>query len=239
MEASFFKRMSPVENLSYSARFYGLGSARDARARSREILSRSAFRPSARGEPMEDLSRGMQQKIALARALLTAPVLLLLDEPTTGLDPRSKLEVQAFIRSMREQHDSTILLCTHDMAEAEALADRVGILHEGELLCLDTADAIKAATAPTRSSRRSWPPPADRSRTRRTDDRRSRSAASTARAGVRRELIGFAGIVERNDVPDPPVRVVGGGVVPLHGREHAHDRLHRQGRRGRRRHSST
>jgi ABC-2 type transport system ATP-binding protein len=94
---------------------------------------------------MEDLSRGMQQKIALARALLVAPVLLLLDEPTTGLDPRSKLEVQEFIRSIRRQHDATILLCTHDMAEAEALADRIGILHEGALICLDTADALKTA----------------------------------------------------------------------------------------------
>ena len=73
---------------------------------------------------MENLSRGMQQKVALARALLTSPVLLLLDEPTTGLDPRSKLEVQDFIREVRAAHDATILLCTHDLAEAEALADR-------------------------------------------------------------------------------------------------------------------
>ena len=77
---------------------------------------------------MEDLSRGMQQKVALARALLTQPILLLLDEPTTGLDPRSKLEVQDFIREMRQIHDATILLCTHDLDEAETLADRVGIL---------------------------------------------------------------------------------------------------------------
>jgi ABC-2 type transport system ATP-binding protein len=70
-------------------------------------------------------------------------VLLLLDEPTTGLDPRSKLEVQEFVRTIRTDHDSTILLCTHDMTEAEALADRVGILHQGELLCLDSAEAIK------------------------------------------------------------------------------------------------
>ena len=92
---------------------------------------------------MEQLSRGMQQKVALARALLTAPVLLLLDEPTTGLDPRSKLEVQDFVRELQAEHDSTVLLCTHDMAEAEALSDRVGILHEGELLCLDTPGEVK------------------------------------------------------------------------------------------------
>jgi ABC-2 type transport system ATP-binding protein len=142
VEASFFKRMSPVENLSYSARFYGLG-PRETRARIPEILAMVGFPPERRREPMEDLSRGMQQKIALARALLTAPVLLLLDEPTTGLDPRSKLEVQAFIRTLRERHDSTILLCTHDMAEAEALADRIGILHRGELLCLEGAEEIR------------------------------------------------------------------------------------------------
>jgi ABC-2 type transport system ATP-binding protein len=66
-------------------------------------------------------------------------VLLLLDEPTTGLDPRSKLEVQSFIREMRETHESTILLCTHDLAEAEALADRIGILDRGQLLALEPA----------------------------------------------------------------------------------------------------
>jgi ABC-2 type transport system ATP-binding protein len=142
VEASFFKRMSPLENLSYSARFYGM-TPRTTRERIPEILRMVGFPPERGSEPMEDLSRGMQQKIALARALLTAPVLLLLDEPTTGLDPRSKLEVQDFIRTLREQHDSTILLCTHDMTEAEALADRVGILHRGELLCLAPADEIK------------------------------------------------------------------------------------------------
>jgi ABC-2 type transport system ATP-binding protein len=85
----------------------------------------------------------MQQKVALARALLTAPVLLLLDEPTTGLDPRSKLEVQEFIEEIRATHDSTILLCTHDLVEAEALAERVGILDRGRLLALEPADDLK------------------------------------------------------------------------------------------------
>jgi ABC-2 type transport system ATP-binding protein len=85
----------------------------------------------------------MQQKVALARALLTSPVLLLLDEPTTGLDPRSKLEVQEFIRRVRTEHDATILLCTHDMAEAEALADRIGLLDRGRLLFLEPAEDVK------------------------------------------------------------------------------------------------
>jgi ABC-2 type transport system ATP-binding protein len=135
VEASFFKKMSAVENLSYAARFYGLAPVATRRDIPR-ILERVTFPPARRAEPMENLSRGMQQKVALARALLTSPVLLLLDEPTTGLDPRSKLEVQQFIREIRRDHDATILLCTHDLAEAEALADRVGIIDRGRLLAL-------------------------------------------------------------------------------------------------------
>ncbi|MFN2489306.1 MAG: ABC transporter ATP-binding protein [Actinomycetota bacterium] len=135
VEASFFKKMSSAENLSYAARFYGMTAA-ETRSRIPEILGRVGFPIERRNESMENLSRGMQQKVALARALLTSPVLLLLDEPTTGLDPRSKLEVQDFIRELRATHDVTILLCTHDLAEAEALAERVGILDRGELLVL-------------------------------------------------------------------------------------------------------
>ena len=142
-EASFFKRMSAVENLSYAARFYGMGPA-ETRHGVPAILDRVGFPSDRRREPMEDLSRGMQQKVALARALLTSPIVLLLDEPTTGLDPRSKLEVQDFIREMRAQHDATVVLCTHDLAEAELLADRVGILSGGRLLALEPAADLKA-----------------------------------------------------------------------------------------------
>lgn len=138
VEASFFKRLSAVENLSYAARFYGLAPA-DTRSRIPLILDRVGFPVARATDPMEDLSRGMQQKVALARALLTSPVLLLLDEPTTGLDPRSKREVQKFIAEMRAEHDTTVLLCTHDLAEAEVLADRIGILHAGRLLALGAA----------------------------------------------------------------------------------------------------
>lgn len=143
VEASFFKKMSAMENLGYAARFYGM-TAGETRHRIPEILTGVGFPAERRNEPMEELSRGMQQKVALARALLTSPVLLLLDEPTTGLDPRSKLEVQDFIRAMRAAHDATIVLCTHDLNEAESLAERVGILDRGRLLALEPAPQLKA-----------------------------------------------------------------------------------------------
>ncbi|HUZ99309.1 MAG TPA: ABC transporter ATP-binding protein [Gaiellaceae bacterium] len=142
VEASFFKKMSADENLSYAARFYGMPPS-VTRTAVPEILAKVGFPPDRRGESMQNLSRGMQQKVALARALLTSPVLLLLDEPTTGLDPRSKLEVQDFVREVRQTHDATILLCTHDMVEAEALADRVGLLDRGQLLFLEPVADVK------------------------------------------------------------------------------------------------
>jgi ABC-2 type transport system ATP-binding protein len=142
VEASFFKKMSATENLSYAARFYGMAPG-STRKQIPEILERVGFPRDRIGEPMEDLSRGMQQKVALARALLTAPIVLLLDEPTTGLDPRSKVEVQQFIREIRQTHDATVLLCTHDLVEAEELAERVGILDRGRLIELAPADELK------------------------------------------------------------------------------------------------
>jgi ABC-2 type transport system ATP-binding protein len=142
VEASFFKKMSAEENLAYAARFYGM-TASETRTKIPHILERVGFPPKRSGESMEALSRGMQQKVAMARALLTSPVLLLLDEPTTGLDPRSKLEVQEFVREVWRSHDATILLCTHDLVEAESLADRVGILHRGTLLCLEPVEELR------------------------------------------------------------------------------------------------
>src|SRR3974377_790647 len=99
--------MSGAENLSYAARFYGM-TPHQTRTAIPEILERVGFPAERRNEAMENLSRGMQQKVALARALLTSPVLLLLDEPTTGLQPRSKLEGQACIRQGRSDNDATI-----------------------------------------------------------------------------------------------------------------------------------
>jgi ABC-2 type transport system ATP-binding protein len=142
VEASSFKRLSATENLSYAARFYGQ-TPRETRRRIPSILDSIGFPADRTRTPKEDLSRGMQQKVALARALLTSPTLLLLDEPTTGLDPRSGREVQGFIREVGHTHDTTTLLCTHDLAEAEELADRVGILDRGRLLALEDGAALR------------------------------------------------------------------------------------------------
>jgi ABC-2 type transport system ATP-binding protein len=91
----------------------------------------------------------MQQKVAIARALLTSPSLLLLDEPTTGLDPRSKLDVQTFIEELRETHDATIVLTTHDLAEAERLCGRITVLNDGRVVAEDTPEGLKALVAPS------------------------------------------------------------------------------------------
>ena len=203
VEASFFKKMSAAENLALRGALLRDDAARDARARSREILERVGFPADRRGEAMEHLSRGMQQKVALARALLTSPVLLLLDEPTTGLDPRSKLEVQDFIREMRALHDSTILLCTHDMDEAEALADRVGILDRGELLFLEPVEDVKERFGVETLEEAFF---AATGRTLRGRDRRRQGPGGVRVDGrdqprtqtVRHELIGLGGVVERN-----------------------------------------
>src|SRR5450432_3669191 len=112
--------------------------------KAREILRQLGFDAENLDNSMEQLSRGQQQKVAIARAFLTSPRLVLLDEPTTGLDPKSKKEVEAFIRRLRASQDTTILLTTHDMAEAEALCDRIAILNKGKVVALGTADELKA-----------------------------------------------------------------------------------------------
>ena len=143
VEASFFKKLSPMENLLYGARLYGLD-GRETRKQVVEILTRLGLEKKSIYSPMEEMSRGMQQKVAIARALLSHPQLLLLDEPTTGLDPRSKREVQAIVRELREQYGTTILLTTHDMIEADTLCDRIAIMNNGKVIALDTPAGLKA-----------------------------------------------------------------------------------------------
>ncbi len=146
VDAAFFKKLSPHENLLYAARLYGLR-AGDAQREAERILARLGIAKSRLGSPMEQMSRGMQQKVAIARAILTSPTLLLLDEPTTGLDPRSKLDVQAFVEEITASHDATIVLTTHDLAEADRLCGRLAILDDGRVVVEGTPDQLKQRVA--------------------------------------------------------------------------------------------
>jgi len=146
VDAAFFKKLSPMENLLFAARLYGLDGS-EARRDAVAILARLGISEKRVGRPVEQMSRGMQQKVAIARALLTSPTLLLLDEPTTGLDPRSKLDVQTFIEEINQDHDATIVLTTHDLAEAERLCDRITVLNDGRVVAEDTPAGLKEQTA--------------------------------------------------------------------------------------------
>ena len=146
VDAAFFKKLSPMENLLFAARLYGLDAA-GARRQAIEILGRLGIGEKRVGRPIEQMSRGMQQKVAIARALLTSPSLLLLDEPTTGLDPRSKLDVQTFVEELRETHDASIVLTTHDLAEAERLCDSITVINGGRVVVQDTPAGLIASEA--------------------------------------------------------------------------------------------
>jgi len=142
VDAAFFKKLSAWENLSYAARLYGLNPG-DAKKRAVKILESMNFKEDRIYQPLENMSRGMQQKVAIARALFTSPMLLLLDEPTTGLDPVSKKQVQDFILKIREIHDTTALLTSHDMDEVERVCDRVAIINNGQFIACDTPENLK------------------------------------------------------------------------------------------------
>jgi ABC-2 type transport system ATP-binding protein len=146
VDAAFFKKLSPHENLIYAARLYGM-EAKQARADAIRILARLGIGEKRLGRPLEQMSRGMQQKVAIARAMLTSPILMLLDEPTTGLDPRSKLDVQTFIEELRDEHDATIVLTTHDLDEAHRLCDRIAIINDGRIVAEDTPAGLMAMVA--------------------------------------------------------------------------------------------
>lgn len=142
VEASLFKKLSAMENLTYAARLYSVD-PRAARADVIRILGALGISESRIRQPVEKMSRGMQQKVSIARALLTSPVMLLLDEPTTGLDPRSKKDVQKFVRDLRTSHDATVLLTSHDMEEADALCDRLAIVDKGRIVVEGTPRDLK------------------------------------------------------------------------------------------------
>ena len=142
VDAAFYKKLSARENLLYTALLYGQKMA-DAEKRALGILEKLGLEDAKFSTPLEEMSRGMQQKISIARALVINPPLLLLDEPTTGLDPKSRRDVQLFLEELRASEGTTILLTTHDMAEAERLCARIGFLVKGRLVAEGTASELK------------------------------------------------------------------------------------------------
>jgi ABC-2 type transport system ATP-binding protein len=145
-DPSFFRQMSALENLQFYGRIYGLPGS-EVRRRAVAILDRLGLDRDRQRAMVKELSRGQQQKIAVARAFLTSPVLMLLDEPTTGLDPRSKRDVQAFVREVQRDHGATIFLTTHDMDEAEALCDRIAFLVGGRIVAEGTPLELRRQVA--------------------------------------------------------------------------------------------
>jgi ABC-2 type transport system ATP-binding protein len=142
VDAAFYKKLSARENLLYTALLYGQN-ARQAERRVMEILEQLGMENAKFSTPLEEMSRGMQQKISIARALMINPPLLLLDEPTTGLDPKSRRDVQLFLENLQSREGTTILLTTHDMAEAERLCARIGFLAKGKLVAEGTAAQLR------------------------------------------------------------------------------------------------
>ncbi|MFZ1864756.1 MAG: ABC transporter ATP-binding protein [Polyangiales bacterium] len=131
---------SVFENLYFHARYFGLP-RRKARTQADDLLTR--FRLGDRAQSMPDeLSGGMAQRLQVARAISHGPKVLFLDEPTAGLDPQSRLALWKMVRELRAE-GTTILLTTHNMAEADALCDRVAIIDHGRILVCDTPERLK------------------------------------------------------------------------------------------------
>ncbi|NUR03458.1 MAG: ABC transporter ATP-binding protein [Streptomyces sp.] len=130
------------QNLLFHARYHGVG--KDERtSRAEELLDLMGLTEQA-GQRVERLSGGQAQRVVIARALMHAPEVLFLDEPSTGLDPQSRLFLHERIRELRDR-GVTVVLTTHDMDEAESLSDRIGIVDHGRLLALDTPRALTGA----------------------------------------------------------------------------------------------
>ncbi len=146
VEASFFKRLSARENLLYASRLYGLEDKKSTE-KFVSILKELKFDTKKIDDPMMDFSRGMQQKVAIARGFITKPEIIMLDEPTTGLDPKSKLDVQEFIKKVHDERNLTIVLSSHDMSEVETLCHKIAIMDKGKVIALGTSEELKRMIA--------------------------------------------------------------------------------------------
>ncbi len=142
---SLDERLTARENLTLFARLFDVPESR-LPARVEELLL--AFELEGRGgDQVGEYSKGMKQRLALARALLHEPEILFLDEPTGGLDPVATRQVHHLVRDLSQEGGRTIFLCTHNLAEAQKLCHRVGVMEQGRLIALGTpAELAQALT---------------------------------------------------------------------------------------------
>ena len=138
---SLDKKLTVAENLMHQGHLYGL-SGRRLRERQDEMLRRLAL-TDRRNEMVEKLSGGLRRRVELAKGMLHRPRLLLLDEPSTGLDPGARSDLWDYLQQIRRDDGVTVVLTTHLLEEADK-ADRIAILNQGSLVALDTPDALRA-----------------------------------------------------------------------------------------------
>ncbi len=139
-ERGLYNRVSALDNLRYFSDLYGVDPA-VARQRIPELLKAVGLSDRA-DEKVEKYSRGMKQRLHIAKALVHDPEVLFLDEPTLGLDPAGARDIRNMIREMKKQ-GKTILLTTHYMFEAEELCQRVAVISKGKIVALDTPSELK------------------------------------------------------------------------------------------------
>jgi ABC-2 type transport system ATP-binding protein len=138
---SLDRKLTVAENVNIQGALYGLAGAELARRRD-ALLDQFGLRDRSR-ELVEKLSGGLKRRVELAKGLLHEPRLLLLDEPSTGLDPAARNDLWRHLRSLRNERGTTVLVTTHFLDEADA-ADRIAILHEGKLVALGPPEELKA-----------------------------------------------------------------------------------------------
>jgi daunorubicin resistance ABC transporter ATP-binding subunit len=134
------RQLSVAENLYYHGRFFGVG-RRDATRRTKELLELFVLADRA-DDPVQGLSGGMAQRLMVARALVHEPEILFLDEPTSGIDPQTRVNLWAILRDLHAK-GQTILLTTHYMEEADTLCERLAIMDHGKMLALGTPAELK------------------------------------------------------------------------------------------------
>lgn len=139
---SLYERLTAYENMDFFAEAYGLSNVQEKRSRVRELLEFFELWE-RRNDKVATFSKGMKQKLAIARALVHNPSVLFLDEPTTGLDPESSKGIRDLIEGLSQHEKHTILLCTHRLEDAERLCSRVMILNRGKSVIVGTPNALR------------------------------------------------------------------------------------------------